>query len=152
MSKTIYEEEINGKTQEQIRAGLIICTDKNGGCQRFKCPYEGDGDCSGSIMRDALTLIERYEAHLTRQNDLLKALGVSIPNAPDQSDGWVRVEHILPQPFVSVQVYMPDEVPFQTVREGFLTDNGVWHAGLYDRKPGEVTHWKEMSKPPKEGM
>jgi len=151
MSKTIYEEKINGKTPEQIRAGLIICTNERGGCGKYKCPYEEDGDCSGSLVRDALTLIERYEAHLVRQDNLLKALGVSIPGMPDQPDGWTRVEDGLPDPYVSVQVYMPGEAPCSTVREGFLTDKGVWHAGLYDRELGEVTHWREMSKPPEEG-
>ena len=150
MNEAIYKEKINGKTQEQIRAGLIICTNESGGCGRYKCPYEDDGDCSGSLMKDSLMLIERYESYLVRQNNLLNALGVSIPDAPDQPDGWARVEDILPKPFVSVQVYMPGEAPHPTVREGFLTDKGVWHAGLYDREPGEVTHWREMSKPPRE--
>lgn len=64
---------------------------------------------------------------------------------------WISVRDKLPEPFVSVLVYMPLENPFETVREGFITKNGTWHAALNDRDPDEVTHWREMPAPPDEG-
>lgn len=141
------EQLINGKTPEQIRAALILCTSMNGGCAKYECAYKHDGGCSGSVMRDALALIEDFEARLIRRDDLLKTMGVKVLDQVKPKK-WTSVKDGLPKPFVSVQVYMPGEAPHPTVREGFLTDKGVWHAGLYDREPGEVTHWREMSKPP----
>lgn len=62
---------------------------------------------------------------------------------------WIDVKERLPERFVSVLCQMPGEEPCPTVREGFLTDKGIWHVALYDREPGEVTHWLPMPKPPK---
>ena len=70
-------EMINGKRPEQVKAALCICT--GGGCSRYTCAYEADGDCSGSVMRDALELVKRLEARVAKQDELLAALGVSIP-------------------------------------------------------------------------
>jgi hypothetical protein len=50
---------------------------------------------------------------------------------------------------MSVLVYMPDEAPHPTVREGFLTKHGAWYAGGFDRLPDEVVMWKEMPEAPK---
>lgn len=144
------EQLINGKTPEQIRAALILCTSVDGGCGKYECAYKHDGDCSGSVMKDALALIEDFEARLIRREELLQVMGVKVLDQVKPKK-WTRVKDGLPKPFVSVQVYMPGEAPHPTVREGFLTDKGVWHAGLYDREPDEVTHWTEMEKPPEEG-
>lgn len=62
---------------------------------------------------------------------------------------WISVKERLPKPFVSVLVQMPDEAPCPTVREGFITDKGIWHSAWYDREPDEVTHWMPMPEPPK---
>lgn len=62
---------------------------------------------------------------------------------------WISVKDRLPKPFVSVLVQMPGETPHPTVREGFISRDGVWHSALYDREPDEVTHWQPMPQPPK---
>ena len=65
-------------------------------------------------------------------------------------DKWISVTERLPEPFVPVLVHMPLETPFETVREGFLTKDGVWHAASFDRESNEVTHWMPLPQPPKE--
>ena len=62
---------------------------------------------------------------------------------------WVSVNDRLPEPFVSVLVQMPGEKPFPTVREGFISNNGIWQSAMFRRDPGEVTHWQPMPQPPK---
>ena len=62
---------------------------------------------------------------------------------------WISVDDELPEPFVSVLVQMPGEEPFPTVREGFISNDGIWQSALFRREPGEVTHWQPMPNPPK---
>ena len=62
---------------------------------------------------------------------------------------WISVDDRLPEPFVSVLVYMPGEEPFPTVHEGFISNNGIWQSAMFRREPGEVTHWQPMPQPPK---
>ena len=62
---------------------------------------------------------------------------------------WISVDERLPAPFVSVLVYMPDETPHPTVREGFINKHGKWYAGGFDRLQDEVVAWMEMPEPPK---
>ena len=62
---------------------------------------------------------------------------------------WISVQERLPEPFVSVLVHMPGEKPFPTVREGFISNDGIWQSAMFRREPGEVTHWKPMPQPPK---
>lgn len=64
-------------------------------------------------------------------------------------EGWISVKDRLPEPFVSVLVQMPGEEPFPTVREGFISNDGVWQSAMFRREPGEVTHWQPMPQPPK---
>jgi hypothetical protein len=82
--------------------------------------------------------------------DHLIASGVTF--ATDNNDGgkWIPVTERLPEAFVFVLVHMPGEKPFPTVREGFISNNGVWHSAYFDREPDEVTHWMPMPEPPKE--
>ena len=63
---------------------------------------------------------------------------------------WISVDDRLPEPFVSVLVQMPGEEPFPTVREGFISNDGIWQSAMFRREPGEVTHWQPMPQPPKE--
>ena len=65
---------------------------------------------------------------------------------------WISVDDRLPEPFVSVLVHMPGEEPCPTVREGFISNDGIWQSAMFRREPGEVTHWQPMPQPPKEGM
>ena len=62
---------------------------------------------------------------------------------------WISVKDRLPEPFVSVLVQMPGEEPFPTVREGFISNDGIWQSAMFRREPGEVTHWKPMPQPQK---
>ncbi|MBS7237881.1 MAG: DUF551 domain-containing protein [Bacteroidaceae bacterium] len=62
---------------------------------------------------------------------------------------WISVKDRLPKPFVSVLVHMPGEEPFPTVREGFISNDGIWQSAMFRREPGEVTHWQLMPQPPK---
>ena len=67
----------------------------------------------------------------------------------DATSKWISVKDRLPEPFVSVLVQMPDEQPFPTVREGFISNDGIWQSAMFRREPGEVTHWQPMPQPPK---
>ena len=77
-----------------------------------------------------------------RTADRLIANGVTIQE-------WISVDDRLPEPFVSVLVQMPGEEPFPTVREGFISNDGIWQSAMLRREPGEVTHWQPMPQPPK---
>lgn len=63
---------------------------------------------------------------------------------------WISVEEALPQPFVSVLGYMPEEAPLPTAHECYYADvrGGEWYSmWCYGTK--KVTHWMPM--PEKEG-
>lgn len=77
-----------------------------------------------------------------RTADRLIANGVTVQE-------WISVNDRLPEPFVSVLVQMPGEEPFPTVREGFISNDGIWQSAMFRREPGEVTHWQPMPHPPK---
>ena len=62
---------------------------------------------------------------------------------------WISVNDRLPEPYVSVLVNMPGEKPFRTVREGFISNDGIWQSAMIRREPGEVTHWQPIPQPPK---
>ena len=70
-------------------------------------------------------------------------------NAGYRKQEWISVDERLPEPFVSVLVYMPGEIPCQTVREGFINKRGEWYAGGFDRLPDEVVSWTKMPEAPK---
>ena len=74
--------------------------------------------------------------------DYLIANGVTVQE-------WISVDDKLPEPFVSVLVQMPGEEPCPTVREGFISNDGIWQSAMFRREPGEVTHWQPMPQPPK---
>lgn len=82
--------------------------------------------------------------------DHLIANGVTFADDNNVGSKWIPVSERLPKPFVSVLVQMPDEEPCPTVREGYLTNNGTWYAGYFEREQSEVTHWMPMPAPPKE--
>ena len=66
------------------------------------------------------------------------------------SQSWISVKDRLPEPFVSVLGYCPDEDPLPTVHEVYMNGFGQWtSAQVYGM--GNVTHWMPMPEPPKEG-
>ena len=112
-------ELINGRTVEEIKRGLRVC---NGWCD-LECPYsEIEYGCVGTMVRDALALIERLEAQVPR---------------------WISVEERQPSAFVSVMVHMTDAGDFPAVREGFrVSDNVYLVPALAETHP--VDYWMEM--------
>ena len=94
-----------------------------------------------SVLRDM-----RILAALPKRID---ALGMAIAALREQPQ-WISVEDRLPEAFVSVLVYMPEERPLPTVHEGYVTNNGKWYAHFFEREPFEVTHWMPLPEPPEE--
>ena len=79
---------INGKTPEEIKATLKRCGKER--CKSDKadtCAYYVDclvGATRLKLMKDALSLIERLEAKLARQDALLAEMGVRVPEEEDR--------------------------------------------------------------------
>ena len=63
---------------------------------------------------------------------------------------WISVFEKLPPPNLHVLVYMPLEEPWVTVCDGWINNQGMWHAKLRDLEPNEVTYWRHMPMPPRE--
>ena len=76
-----------------------------------------------------------------------EAMAMAIAALREQPQ-WISVEKRLPEPFVSVLVYMPGERPLPTVHEGYIATDGKWYAHFFSRDPGEVTHWMPLPEPP----
>jgi hypothetical protein len=87
---------------------------------------------------------------ILHQSDVIELLVGALRDALDKQQKWISVKERLPQPFVSVQVHMPGERPHPTVREGYISSEGIWVAGHFRRESDEVTHWAEMPEPPEE--
>ena len=63
---------------------------------------------------------------------------------------WISVSERLPEPFVSVLGYCPDEDPLPTVHEVYMNGFGQWtSAQVYGM--GNVTNWMLFPEPPEEG-
>ena len=63
---------------------------------------------------------------------------------------WIPVTERLPEPFVSVLGYCPDEDPIPAVHECYINGFGQWTSSVVYGM-GNVTHWMEMPKPPEDG-
>lgn len=59
---------------------------------------------------------------------------------------WISVKDKLPDPYVSVLVYMPESEEFPPVREGFIANGSFYVPVLFDTPV--VTYWMEMPDPP----
>lgn len=82
----------------------------------------------GQARREAITILcERELAH---------------------SDGWISVNTMLPEPFVSVLLYLPDNNPYPTVHEGYRSPEGDFVYPITYDSGGTVTHWRPMPVPP----
>ena len=68
----------------------------------------------------------------------------------EQGQRWISVEDRLPEPFVSVLGYCPDEEPLPTVHECYVNGFGQWTSSLVYGM-GNVTHWMPIPDPPEEG-
>ncbi len=118
---------INGRTAEEIKRGLRVC---NGWCN-LECPYsEIEYGCVGTMVRDALALIERLEAAQPR---------------------WISVDERLPEHRQHVYACAKDKFRFEgiyidpvgferyEIGEGWVNENR------------NITHWMPLPEPPKEG-
>ncbi len=61
---------------------------------------------------------------------------------------WISVEDRLPNPFETVLVHMPLEKPLPTVHAGYISKDGEWVGGLFNRDKDEVTHWMPLPEAP----
>ena len=71
------------------------------------------------------------------------------------SDGWNNPAEKMPDAFESVQVFIPTQFPFPTVREGYIFEKDdkpyAWYVpALREKFPLEdfIVAWKPLSKPP----
>ena len=131
------------KTPEEIKKGLEACGSDECHGHHTDCPYEDDLLCTMHICGDARAYIQQLENHIGEITEKVAQLEAAQPK-------WISVEEQLPEQFVSVLVYMPDEYPIPTVHEGYLRHDGYWYATHYLRTPDEVTHWANLPEPPKE--
>ena len=102
-------------------------------------------------VREKLVELLRNSPHLDTISDCTFEQGADwhIRNGVTVQE-WISVDDRVPEPFVPVLGQMPGEEPFPTVREGFISNDGIWQSAMFRREPGEVTHWKPMPHPPKE--
>ena len=128
------------KTPDEIKKGLECCSVAACGF----CPYEyycNLGNGFAKISDDVLAYIQQLEHQIGELTEKVAQLEATQPK-------WISVDERLPEQFVSVLVYMPEECPWPTVREGYLRPDGKWYAAYYTRTPDEVTHWANMPEPP----
>ena len=133
------------KTPEEIKEGLYCCYIHSDERKCGECPYIIDdvNDCDCTPGKDAYDYIQQLENQIGELTEKVAQLEAAQPK-------WISVDERLPEQFVSVLVYMPDEYPCPTVHEGYLRPDGKWDAAHYTRTPDEVTHWANMPEPPKE--
>ena len=133
------------KTPEEIKKALRICSGKLlDYCDACNyCNWSSDCACNSRMCADALDYIQQLENQIGELTEKVAQLEAAQPK-------WISVDERLPEQFVSVLVYMPDEYPCPTVHEGYLRPDGKWDAAHYTRTPDEVTHWANMPEPPKE--
>ena len=60
---------------------------------------------------------------------------------------WISVKKELPKPYVSVLGHIVDTEPFPSVRECYLTEDGVYFPAI--KQSREIDYWCEMPEPPK---
>ena len=105
-------------------------------------------------MEDILARVCLYDraekgARMTEKDLIIQDLRRENAELRARVQEWISVTERLPEPFVSVLVHMPGEEPCPTVREGFISNDGIWQSAMFRREPGEVTHWQPMPQPPK---
>lgn len=93
---------------------------------------------------------EEVHAFITALNMAIAALREQESAENAHCNSWIPVTERLPELFVSVLVYMPDERPLPTVHEGFLAREGMWYANHFNREPMEITHWMPLPETPED--
>ena len=132
-------ELINGRTPEEIKAGLKACTTGKTpgyGCNAH-CPYLNVPNCWLSVKADALALIEHLEAKVPRWISVKERL-------PEQgSDVLIRIER---DPEV---VYYAAAIRNECSRlfDCWDTNDEDFNCGFGHPR---VTHWMYITEPPKE--
>lgn len=80
-------------------------------------------------------------------NDAFKLAIDALKDKCNESNRWISVEDMLPNTFVGVLGYCPDEYPLQTVHEVYVNGFGQWKSPeAHDIK--NITHWMHMPDPP----
>lgn len=102
-----------------------------------------NGDVEYTVDVGKITVNKHGDGFMRRVLDKLYHLEEDESDKRVIASEWVSVSERLPGPFISVLVQMPGEKPCPTVREGFITDEGIWHSAFFDRKPGELGGWVE---------
>ena len=98
---------------------------------------------------EALSLEYAVRYALT-SNKHKQAVDVAFDALREQERRWISVSERLPEPFVSVLGYCPDEDPLPTVHEVYMNGFGQWtSAQVYGM--GNVTHWMPLPEAPEEG-
>ena len=102
---------------------------------------------------EAIELLDRIalrNVFCTLEEDALEAFWMATEAMREQEQKWISVEERLPEPFVSVLGYCPEEEPLPTVHEVYMSDFGQWCSPrVYGME--KVTHWMPLPEPPKEG-
>ena len=62
---------------------------------------------------------------------------------------WIPTTDRLPDYYISVLVYVPDEHPLIAVKEAYLA-NGAFHTKSWIYHIHEIPHWMPMPDAPKE--
>ena len=127
-------ELINGRTPEEIKAGLKACTTGKTpgyGCNAH-CPYLNVPNCWLSVKADALALIEHLEAQqpkwISVKERLPKYVEVALVCAYRYSGGIAE-----PEGRIYIAMFIPSNRSWMELPDGFA-----------------VTHWMPLPEPPEE--
>lgn len=110
------------KTPEEIKYTLHWCRNSDANNQCLGCPYKKIEDCEYALDADALAYIQQLE---------------------EQQPRWISVKEREPKNLQRALVYSPAG---NRIASGVYTEVGF----ITQAVMGEITHWMEIPKPPKE--
>lgn len=99
------------KTPEEIKNGLEQCAITRA-CNKACMYYCGKSDCINHLMADALAYIARMEQRLVAANET--------------SPRWISVKDRLPEEFVSILGYIPEETPLPIASRAGVLPRDIW--------------------------